>query len=82
MGILDTIGLMATVVLAVPVAFLGADFLLQGELFLGAGFLTVAALMIAVEEYVTTPTDIPGAITARAVGKIAVEPEEKDGDGE
>lgn len=72
-GILGTLGLAATLVFAIPVAMLGVDFLLKGRPALGTGFLFVAALMIAVEEYVTTPTDLPGMVAEKVVGR-AVDP--------
>lgn len=78
-GILDTVGLMAAVVFAVPVAFLGVDFLLRGEPLLGVGFLAIAVLMVAVEEYVTTPGDVPGAIAGRlADAVVKSEPEDEE----
>lgn len=78
-GILDTVGLMAAVVFAVPVAFLGVDFLLRGEPLLGVGFLVIAVLMVAVEEYVTTPGDVPGAIAGRLAGAVVKsEPEDEE----
>ena len=69
------VGLAATLVFAIPVAYLGVDMLLSGRGLLGAGFLGLAALMIAVEEYLTTPGDVPGMIAERAVGAVAAEPD-------
>jgi hypothetical protein len=74
-GIVGLVGLAATLVFAIPVAYLGVDMLVSGRLLVGAGFLGLAALMLAVEEYLTTPGDVPGKIAARVVGSVAVEPD-------
>jgi hypothetical protein len=72
LGILDTIGLMGTVVLAAPVALLGLDMFLGGNRLVGGAFLAIAALMIALQEYVTKPTDV-AADTAQDVASSVVE---------
>jgi len=75
-GIIGTLGLLGTLVFAIPVAMLGVDFLASGQSTLGLAFVAVAVLMVAVEEYITTPTDIPGAIAARTVDRVIEPPEE------
>ncbi|WP_135305253.1 DUF7533 family protein [Haloarcula amylovorans] len=79
-GILDTIGLMAVVVLAVPIALFGAEHLVRGELLAGGVYLGIAALMIAIEQYLTTPTDIPGMVAEKTVGAVVKteDPTEED----
>jgi len=80
-GILDLVGLAATLVFAVPVALLGLRFLSGGEPLVGAAFLAIAAGMVAIEEYVLTPRDVPGLLAQRVVGRVAKEPEPgRDGD--
>jgi hypothetical protein len=80
-GVLETIGLALTLVFALPVALLGLQFLvLDNRPLLGAGFLAIALLMIAVEQYVTTPTDLPGMVLGETVGKVVTMPGEKEGD--
>lgn len=74
-GILGLVGLAATLVFALPVAYLGVDMLLSGNGLLGAGFLGLAALMIAIEEYLTTPGDVPAKLAERVVGTVAAEPD-------
>lgn len=79
-GILGTIGLAATLVFAIPVALLGIQFLVvDGQPLLGAAFLGIAVLMVAVEEYLTTPTDVPGMILGKTVGAAVIDPDEDDG---
>jgi hypothetical protein len=77
-GILGTIGLAATLVFAIPVGLLGLNFLVDGRYLLGAGFLGVAALMVILQEYVTTPTDLPGKAAEKAVGAVVEMPEDDD----
>ncbi|MBX0295457.1 DUF7533 family protein [Haloarcula nitratireducens] len=79
-GILDTIGLMAVVVLAIPIALFGAEHLVRGELLAGGVYLGIAALMVAIEQYLTTPTDIPGMVAEKTVGAVVKteEPSEED----
>ncbi|MBV0924235.1 hypothetical protein KTS45_08480 [Halomicroarcula limicola] len=79
-GILDTIGLMAVVVLAIPIALFGAEHLVRGELLAGVVYLGIAALMVAIEQYLTTPTDIPGMVAEKTVGAVVKteDPSEED----
>ena len=76
-GILETIGLAATLVLAIPIALFGAEHLLRGELLAGALYVGVAVGLVLVEEYLTTPTDVPGKVAEETVGKV-VETEASD----
>jgi len=77
-GILDTVGLAATLVFAIPVGLLGLNFLVDGRYLLGVGFLAVAALMVALQEYVTSPTDLPAKAAEKAVGTVVRTPEESE----
>jgi len=77
-GILDTLQLAATLVFALPVGLLGVQFLLDGKTLLGGGFLGIAVLMVALEEYLTTPTDVPGAVAEKTLGKVAKTPEDEE----
>ncbi|WP_115865199.1 DUF7533 family protein [Halorussus litoreus] len=77
-GILGTIQLAATLVFALPVGLLGLQFLLDGRILAGVGFVVVAVLMVALEEYLTTPTDVPTSIAERAVGKVAKTPDDEE----
>jgi len=76
-GIIGQVQLLATLVFAVPVAMLGADFLLSGRVEMGLGFLLVAVLMVALEEYVTKPTDAAADAAKSAASRIVEKP---DGD--
>lgn len=77
LGILDTIGLMGTVILAAPVALLGLDMFVSGNRLVGGAFLAIAGLMIALQEYITKPTDV-AADTAQEVASSVVETSDDD----
>jgi len=68
-GILDTLGLAAALLLAVPIALFGLDQLVRGEV-VGAVYLGIAVALVAVEQYLTTPTDIPGLVAEKTVGAV------------
>jgi hypothetical protein len=74
-GIIGTIQLGIAVALAVPVAMLGVQFLVEGRTPMGIAFLGIAALMVGVEEYLTTPGDVPGMVASRVAGRVVKEPD-------
>jgi len=78
-GILETIGLAAALVLAIPIALFGAEHLVRGELLAGVLYLGIAVGLVLVEQYLTTPTDVPGLVAEKTVGKVTKtdEPDEK-----
>ncbi|HKL30280.1 MAG TPA: hypothetical protein VJ898_13560 [Natrialbaceae archaeon] len=76
-SVVETLQLAATMTVILPVVYLGVDFLISGRTLLGAGFLAVAGLMLALEEYVVRPGDVPLEAAKRAAGLVA-----KDDDGE
>lgn len=81
-GILDTIKLAGTLVLALPAALAGLDFLLiSGQPFVGGALLFFAAALVIAQHYMTLPSDIPGLLAKRAVGSV-VKSGESDGDAD
>ena len=76
-SVVETIQLAATMTVILPVVYLGVDFLISGRTLLGAGFLAVAGLMLALEEYVVRPGDVPLEAAKRAADLVA-----EDDDGE
>ncbi|MFC7249241.1 hypothetical protein ACFQJ5_05230 [Halomicroarcula sp. GCM10025324] len=78
-GILDTIGLLTVLVFAIPVALFGAEHLVRGEILAGLVFVGIAGLMVAIEQYLTTPTDVPGMVAEKTVGAVV---KTDDGDEE
>ena len=77
-GIIGTIQLAATLVFALPVGLLGLSKLLAGDALVGGGFVAVAVLMVALEEYLTTPTDVPTSVAGKVVGTVAKTPDEDE----
>jgi hypothetical protein len=75
-SIFGTVGLAATLAFAIPVAYIGVDFLFQGKSNLGLLFLGIAVLMIGIEEYLTTPMDVPGMVAGKMLGSAVKEPDE------
>lgn len=75
-GIIGTVQLAVTLAFAPPVAVLGVDFLLKGRP-LGVAFVCLAVLMVAVEEYVTGPSDLPAAAAERVAGTVVGSDEEE-----
>jgi hypothetical protein len=79
-SILGTVGLALTLAFAIPVALLGLDLLSRGQTNQGLLFLGIAALMVAIEEYLTTPMDVPGMVAGKLLGSAVKEPDEDDGE--
>ena len=77
-GIIGTIKLAGTLVFALPIGLLGLQFLWNGRTALGGGFVAVAVLMVVLQEYLTTPTDVPTSVAEKAVGKVAKSPDEEE----
>lgn len=77
-SITGTLGLAATVGLAAPIALFGVNRLLDGETVVGSAALAVVVVMFLVEEYLTTPTDIPGKVVGGTVGRVVKAPESED----
>ncbi|WP_255151937.1 DUF7533 family protein [Halorarius halobius] len=77
-SIMGTVGLAATLALAIPAGLFGLDKLLSGDTVVGGAFLGLALLMVLVEEYLTTPMDVPGKVAEKTVGAVVKEPEEPD----
>lgn len=78
LGILDTIGLAASLVFALPVFVFGLNRLLDGQTLLGGGLVVVAVAMVWLPQKLTTPMDVPGDFAGAAVGWVAKSPEEND----
>jgi hypothetical protein len=75
LGILDTLGLAATLIFAIPVGMYGVESTLAGRPILGVGLVVVAVLMVVLPQRLTTPADLPGAVVERVVGGAVKEPD-------
>lgn len=78
LGILDMVGLVAALAFAIPVALFGLERLVAGDALLGGALLGIAAGMVIVEEYVTTPRDIPAAVASEAASRVVTTDDEED----
>lgn len=76
-GVLELIGLAATVALAVPIGLFGLEALASGRP-IGAAFVALAVALVALEEYVVRPSDLPGEAAGRVVGAVVKEPEDDE----
>lgn len=75
-GIIDTIKLAGTLVLAIPAALAGLEFLIvRGEPLVGIVLLGLAVALVLVQEYVPLPSDLPGLVAKRFAGTVTKEPE-------
>jgi hypothetical protein len=78
LGILETVGLAASLIFAVPLGLFGVESLLSGRPALGAGLVVVAVLMVVLPRRLTTPADLPGAVVERVVGRAVKDPDDED----
>ncbi|MBP1985771.1 DUF7533 family protein [Halolamina salifodinae] len=78
LGLLETVGLAASLVFAIPLGIYAAERLLGGETLIGGAFLAVAVLMVLLPKYLTTPGDLPGKVAERAVGGVVADPEDEE----
>ncbi|MFC7136245.1 hypothetical protein ACFQRB_06100 [Halobaculum litoreum] len=60
LGILEQLGLAATLIFALPVAVYGVQRVVDGQTALGVGILVVAVLMVLLPRRLTSPDDAPG----------------------
>jgi len=80
LGILETVGLAASLIFAIPVGLYGIETVVSGNRVLGGGLLLVAVLMVVLPRRLTTPADLPGAVLERIVGTAIKEPDPDDDD--
>jgi hypothetical protein len=69
-GILRMFGSVTILAFTIPPALAGAEFLLRGDIFVGAGLLGAALTMVTLDRYVTTPGDLPGVIAGKLVETV------------
>lgn len=68
-GIIGTIRLAATLVLAVPAALFGLDQLISGRPLVGSAFVLFAVLLLVMERRLVNPFD-PGDVVETTVERI------------
>lgn len=75
---MDTLGLAASLIFAIPVGVFAINRLLAGEQLLGGFLLVVAVLMVVIPQRLTTPQDVPGKIVGKVVGGAVADPDENE----
>ncbi|WP_435098665.1 DUF7533 family protein [Halarchaeum sp. P4] len=75
MGILSQLSFVVTLAFCAPLILLGAQFALAGDA-LALLFLGLAALVLGVERFVTTPDDVAVGAAERLIGTVAKDPED------
>lgn len=81
MGIMDMVGLAASLIFALPVGIFGLNRAIEGQYLLGGGLVLVALLMVVLPQKLTTPMDVPQMIAGKAVGKAVKAPDEETREG-
>lgn len=76
-GIMDLLGSAVTFVFVTPLALAGVELLLRGNLVIGAALLGVAVAMVLVDQFITTPGDLPAMIASKLAGAVARPPDEE-----
>lgn len=75
-GIIDTIKLAGVLVLAIPAALAGLEFVfVRDDPVIGVVLLCLAAGLVLSERYLSLPTNVPEMAAKRVVGTVAVDPE-------
>jgi hypothetical protein len=75
-GIIDTIKLAGTLVLALPAAIAGLELvLIRGQTTIGVALVGLAIGLVVIQHWLTLPTDIPELFAKRLVGAVTKEPE-------
>ncbi|MCU4926420.1 hypothetical protein OB905_10545 [Halobacteria archaeon AArc-dxtr1] len=78
-GIIDTIKLAGVLVLAIPAALAGLEFLLvRGEPVIGGALIGLSIGLVALKRFLTLPTDVPSLVAKRVVGSVAPETESSE----
>lgn len=82
-GILDTITLAGTLILAIPAALAGLEFaLVRGEPVVGTALLVLAGALVAGKQYLTLPTDVPALLAKRVVGAVVGDPDSSESESD
>lgn len=77
LGIRQMLALAGSLVFALPLSIYALEELFAGEAVAGVLYLAVAALMVLLPQYLTTPGDIPGKVADGAMDRVMNDPEEE-----
>jgi hypothetical protein len=76
-GILRLLGSVTILVLALPPALAGVELLFRGNLLVGGGLLGAALTMVVLDQYVTTPSDLPELVVGKLRDALVGSPDEE-----
>ncbi|ELK53849.1 hypothetical protein G3A49_02155 [Haloferax volcanii] len=78
LGIMEMVGLAATLIFAIPVGGFGLTLLADGRTGFGGAMLLLAVLMVALPKFLTMPQDLPTLAAEKVVGGVAKEPDDEE----
>lgn len=70
LGLLDLVALAATLAFALPIGLFGVQLLQEGQLLVGTTGVAVGVGLVAVEQYVWTPGDVPQNALSAVVRRL------------
>lgn len=70
LGLLDLVALAATLAFALPIGLFGVQLLQEGQLLVGTMGVAVGVGLVAVEQYVWTPGDVPQNALSAVVRRL------------
>lgn len=80
-GIIDTIKLAGILVLALPAALAGLEFvLIRGQTGIGVVLLGLAVALVVVQRRLTLPSDVPALLAKRVAGTVTSDGDEESTD--
>ena len=75
-GLIDTIQLMAVLILAIPAMLAGLEFLLvRGEPVIGGALIGLAIGLVALKRFLSVPSGLSSMVASRLGSKFGREPE-------
>ncbi|MWV38642.1 hypothetical protein [Natrialba sp. INN-245] len=78
-GILDTIKLAGSLVLAIPAALAGLEFLLvRGETLTGSVLVGLAVALVVAQQRLSSPTDVKGAVAKRITSAVTTDSDDEE----
>lgn len=69
LGIRQTLALAGSLIFAIPLGLYGIEEILAGAPVAGVLYIVVAALMVWLPQYLTTPGDLPGKVADGAIDR-------------
>lgn len=76
-GILEMLGSVTVLMVAIPPVLAGVGLLFGGELAVGAVLVAAGFGMVAADQYITTPRDLPVVVASKVIGVIAEQPDDE-----